>query len=265
LLNFKIFKKILFMNENLKKSLLLFIVVSTLAFIFTKDPIIQNLEYHNFSDKRPWLGINNFGDVFSNIAFIFVGLYGILNLRKYKPEVASLSWMVFFVGVTLVAPGSAWYHWNPNNTTLVLDRLPMTIAFMGLFTAMLSTYISPKYEKPLLPISLLFGFASVFVWHFTDDLRLYYFVQIAPLIVIPTVIILFKSENIKPSYLGLALLFYVLAKYVEISDSKIFHASSGMISGHTLKHLAAAIAPLLLIRMLQKVYLSKTRSRTIAL
>lgn len=242
------------MNENIKKSLLVTLVISTLIFLFTKDPIIQDQAYHNFTDKRPWLGISNFGDVISNIAFIFVGIWGILNLRRFKPRAAYTSWMIFFVGVTLVAPGSAWYHWNPNDLTLVWDRLPMTIAFMGLFTAMLSTYISSKYEMRLLPVCLVFGFSSVFYWHYSGDLRLYYFVQIAPLMIIPLVIILFKSKDILPSYLVGSLSFYIIAKIVEFNDGKIFEMTSGAISGHTLKHLSAAIAPLLLILMLRKVY-----------
>jgi hypothetical protein len=240
------------MTHKNKVNIILGIIFSTFILIMMRDPIIQNIEYHKFADDRPFLGINNFGDVFSNIVFIFTGIFGLITLKNTKPHIASLSWTVFFVGVTLVAPGSAWYHLNPNNSSLVWDRLPMTIAFMGLFTAMISTFISRRYEKVLLPISILFGFASVLLWDLSGDLRLYYFVQIVPLVVIPTVILIFRSSDIKPKYLVFALLFYVLAKAVEFNDRDIFNLTNDIISGHTLKHFFAAGAPLVLALMLKK-------------
>ncbi len=240
------------MNQKIKTNIILGIIGLTFLAIMMREPIIQNIEYHNFADKRPFMGINNFGDVFSNIVFIFTGIFGLHTLRKSSNIKATLSWSIFFVGVLLVAPGSAWYHWNPNNSTLVWDRLPMTIAFMGLFTAMISTFISLRFERLLLPISLLFGFSSVILWDISGDLRLYYFVQIVPLVVIPTVIVLFKSKTIDPKYLVFALLFYVLAKIVEFSDKDIFAFTDFTISGHTLKHLAAAVAPLIIATMLKK-------------
>jgi ABC-type Fe3+-siderophore transport system permease subunit len=240
------------MTHKIKVNIILGIILATFIAIMMRDPIIQNIEYHKFADDRAFLGINNFGDVFSNIVFIFTGFFGLMTLKNTKPHIASLSWTVFFVGVILVAPGSAWYHWNPNNSSLVWDRLPMTIAFMGLFTAMMSTFISKAYERILLLISIIFGLTSVLLWDISGDLRLYYFVQIVPLVVIPTVIILFKSSDIKPKYLIFALLFYVLAKAVEFNDRDIFTLTNDIISGHTLKHLSAAVAPLILGCMLKK-------------
>lgn len=240
------------MNQRKKINIILVIIIMAFLAIMMREPIIQNIEYHNFADKRPLLGINNFGDVFSNIVFIFTGLFGLSVLSKSSLAHAKLSWTVFFVGVTLVAPGSAWYHWNPSNSTLVWDRLPMTIAFMGLFSAMISTSINEYYEKYLLPISVLFGLGSVVFWDLSGDLRLYYFVQIAPLVVIPVVIVLFRSEKIKPAPLIWALLFYVLAKVVEFNDNHILAMTNNIVSGHTLKHLAAGVAPFILALMFKK-------------
>ena len=38
---------------------------------------------------------------------------------------------MFFLGLFLTGFGSGYYHWEPTNDTLVLDRLPMTILFAG--------------------------------------------------------------------------------------------------------------------------------------
>lgn len=42
---------------------------------------------------------------------------------------------VLFAGVLLTSAGSTWYHLAPTNDSLVWDRLPMTLGFMGLFAA----------------------------------------------------------------------------------------------------------------------------------
>ena len=42
------------------------------------------------------------------------------------------------MGVGLVAVGSSYYHWRPNNARLVWDRLPMTVGFMSLIAVVLS-------------------------------------------------------------------------------------------------------------------------------
>jgi hypothetical protein len=36
------------------------------------------------------------------------------------------SWTLFFAGVTAVGFGSSYYHLNPNDATLVWDRLPVS-------------------------------------------------------------------------------------------------------------------------------------------
>jgi hypothetical protein len=40
-------------------------------------PVAEPPSYHNFADQRGWLGISNFGDVASNIAFAMVGVWGL--------------------------------------------------------------------------------------------------------------------------------------------------------------------------------------------
>ncbi|MGK0368066.1 MAG: hypothetical protein ACI9QD_001206 [Thermoproteota archaeon] len=251
-------------NEDMKiqtKSLILiFIVVALFITALCLQPISQQLAYHFFADSRPIFGVSNSFDVLSNIPFIFSGLFGVYMCVNFKPKVASLSWLTFFIGVILVCPGSAYYHLAPDNARLVWDRLPMTIGFMGLFTAMISTYINPKVEKPLLIFSILFGFASVYYWHLYDDLRIYFFVQFMPLAVLPMILIMFKSPVVKPKFLGFALIFYVLAKVVEYKDKVIFSGFSELLSGHTIKHLLAAISPLIIAFMIKDIHRNQQKS-----
>ena len=91
------------------------------------SPIQQNEDYHNFSDTLTIGGVPNFWNVLSNMPFLIIGLYGILRLKKM--DKLNFQFLIFFIGVSLVSIGSAYYHYCPNSSTLVWDRLPMTIVF----------------------------------------------------------------------------------------------------------------------------------------
>src|SRR3954469_22093321 len=97
-------------------------------------PIIsQDLTYHNFADNSHIAGIPHCSDVVTNLPFLLVGLWGVTVTRR-------ADWLWFFVGFMLTAFGSAYYHWEPNNATLVWDRQPMSISFMALLSAICTDY-----------------------------------------------------------------------------------------------------------------------------
>ncbi len=229
------------------------VVFAPLAYLlFLHAPIPQDKGYHLFADGRTCLGIPNFGNVASNLAFLLVGAFGASWCARNLTAGARLSWTVFFVGVALVFVGSGYYHAAPNDDTLVGDRLPMTIAFMGLFAALLSEHLGAQYEKPVLIPALVIGVASVFWWRYTDDLRVYMWVQGAPLLAIPFVLAMFPARHTHRIYLLYGLVFYVLAKVAEFYDRDTYVLTSAWISGHSVKHLLAAMAPLCLYRMLRR-------------
>ena len=133
---------------------LLFSVLFVSIIVFSLvDPINQSLLYHNFADVRSFGVCSNFMDVVSNIFFLLLGLLGLKHCWYHRQIIAPWSWRTMFLGVSLVSIGSAYYHLTPNNDTLVWDRLPMTVAFMGLFIALLTEFIYSKLEKILLGIN----------------------------------------------------------------------------------------------------------------
>ena len=213
--------------------------------LLTMKPIVQDLSYHSFADKRSILGIQNFWNVISNLPFLLVGLLGFVNLLKKKG--GNLQLKVFYIGVALVAFGSGYYHYAPNNETLVWDRLPMTIAFMGLFSFVISDYLNEKIGKTLLVPLLVFGLISIVYWEIYDDLRLYVFVQFYPILMIPIVLIFFKKEHHKNNAFWLLLICYIVAKLVEYYDEESYKMFD-FISGHSLKHLSASLGVYLFYR-----------------
>jgi len=61
--------------------------------------------------------------------------------------------------------------------------------------------------------------------------------------------------------LGGVIFFYVLAKLFELGDEAVFEATGHIVSGHTLKHLAAALAAWPVIRALAPVAIGSAQSR----
>ena len=89
--------------------------------------------------------------------------------------------------------------------------------------------------------ALLAGVASVLYWQRFDDLRIYYYVQSTPLLLIPAVMLLFRPTHSHQRVLVVALGCYVFAKIAESFDQQLFALSAQVISGHTVKHILAAL------------------------
>ena len=208
------------------------------------SPIEQNEDYHNFSDTLTVGGIPNFWNVISNFPFLIVGLFGILRLKKM--DRVNFQFLTFFIGVSFVAIGSGYYHFNPNSSTLVWDRLPMTIAFTALMSIVISEFIDYKKGKLLLLPLLLLGIISIVYWVKLGDLRLYALVQFYPILAIPIILILFKSEENSPKGFWMLLISYIIAKLFETYDFEI-QKTLKFLSGHSLKHISVSVGVYLLI------------------
>jgi len=226
-------------------------------------PIPQSETYHDFADARAFLGIPNCLNVLSNAAFLLVAIPGIVSTvprakpsrRLFLESGECWPWLGFFLGVALTAFGSAYYHLRPNNGTLVWGRIPMTISFLSLVAAMLSERISIKLGLRLLLPLVVFGIGSVLYWHVTQlrgdgDLRSYVLAQFGAIFVLLPLIALFPPRYTRTWDLALALALYALAKLFEVADRSIF-SLGGIVSGHTLKHLAAAASAYWILRMLK--------------
>lgn len=214
-------------------------------------PILQDRGYHGFADARTCLGVANFANIATNLPFLLAGIAGATGCWRNRSG-AWRSWLAFFAGVALVFFGSGYYHGAPDDNTLAWDRLPMAVAFMALFAALVSEHLESKVEIPLLAAALTTGICSVLWWQLSGDLRIYIWVQGAPLLAIPYLVVAFPARYTLRHYLLYGVALYALAKAAELFDHQIYAATAGMISGHSLKHLLAASAVFCVYRMLQR-------------
>lgn len=159
------------------------LVILLSSFFLFVLPIPQQKAYHNFADKRrcqcecgipKFLPANvstrnvrgvgfivpNFGDVASNVVILIGGICGLVSLilLEYPNDTTTNhptdhdDWQtkaclpIFFGSTVAISMGSTYYHWKPNNATLVWDRLPMTVAFAAIFCFMLDEYL-PSHQS----------------------------------------------------------------------------------------------------------------------
>jgi len=156
------------------------------------------------------------------------------------------------LGLLLTSFGSSYYHLAPDNARLVWDRLPMTLVFMPLAAAMIAERISRKAGLWLLPVLTAFGAGSVWQWYASEsrgagDLRMYAAVQAYALLVLLLALLL-PARYTRSADLGWVAGFYLLGKVLETADRQVFLLTGRTVSGHTLKHLAAAAAGYWMLR-----------------
>jgi len=222
----------------------------------------QDLRYHGFADTRFWLGVPNFLDVASNLPFLLVGAIGlwiVIRRREVLFHDSSEFWayIALFGGTAMTAFGSAYYHWRPSNFTLAFDRLPMAVGFMGLLAALIAERVSVRVARLLLPTLLILGAGSVVYWALTEargagDLRPYVATQFGALLLAILILVIYPATNRSQRLLVVALLAYGVAKELEALDSQIYQLT-GVVSGHTLKHLvAAASIALIALRLVER-------------
>jgi len=196
--------------------------------------------------------VPHFADLVSNAPLLIVGLAGIILGARGRLTGYSICWFTFFLGVSLVSVGSGYYHWRPNDDSLVWDRLPITVGFIGLFMAIVNESVHPKLGTILLLPGVMLGAGSVIYWHYYNDLRFYAWVQYAPLLMLPILLALFPSQYSHGYMLLIALACYLLAKLFEVADREVFVILHGRMAGHTIKHLWAAAGCFCILQMLRK-------------
>jgi hypothetical protein len=236
-------------RRDWRTGLLLAVTLGGVLVAMVVPPIHQDLAYHDFADRRVVLGVPNGVNVLSNLGFLLAGAWAWRRARRaVLPAWELTAALVFALGLVLTGLGSAWYHARPSNATLVWDRLPLSALFPIVFSVAIADRVSVAAGRTLLAPLGLAAVASVVWWHVTDDLRPYAVAQFLPMLLIPLMLLLFPGR--RPTRLllvGVAI--YGAGKLAELADGAMF-ALGGIVSGHTLKHLLAALAATLIMTWL---------------
>ncbi|MGY8707134.1 hypothetical protein RAD16_15460 [Bradyrhizobium sp. 18BD] len=202
----------------------------------------------HFVDTRGWLGVPNAGDVLSNLAFLAMGVWGSERLRARKDAPVGASWL--FVGLILTCLGSGFYHLDPDMPQrLIADRLGMAVAFAGFLGIAASERISVRAGEAVLVLMMVAGLLAA--WVARENLTPWVVVQFGGMALAVGLALTKPRLGALGVPLGGVIVFYVLAKLFELGDATIYEATGHLVSGHTLKHLSAALAAWPVIRALR--------------
>ncbi|MCH2285240.1 MAG: ceramidase [SAR324 cluster bacterium] len=237
--------------------LLLSSLITGLVIILV-PPVSQDPGYHNFADQRNFSGIPHFWNVVTNIPFLVLGITGFFKiqnqeLRGVLPDLFK-AYLTFFMGLVLTGLGSGYDHLDPSNSTLVGDRMAITISFMSFFVLIIGESISTRTASRFLVPLLFLGLASVVYWNITEnlgtgDLRFYALVQFLPMLLIPLMLLFYGSCLSGRRWILAIILVYGAAKIAEMYDQQIYELIG--FSGHSLKHLIAAFGAFLFLKGLE--------------
>ena len=229
-----------------------------IAVLWIHGPVAQFADYHQFADQGNVLGIPHAGDVLSNGSFALVAFWGLWKLRSlfcgkaWQP--GCYGYRLFLAGLLLTTVGSGYYHLAPDNARLVWDRMPTALTCAGLLAATRAEWHPRPRRAAEMRGTLLLAFgavAGVLWWRITDlcgvgDLRWYLLFQILPVVLIPLWQATAHAPRARRLALAAAIVLYGAAKLAELYDHQLQDLLH-VISGHTLKHLLAAVAAAVLL------------------
>ncbi|MGZ3723813.1 MAG: ceramidase domain-containing protein [Bdellovibrionales bacterium] len=254
---------------NKRKWILVDVALAMAVFALSFSRIPQDPAYHLFADHRSLWGIANFGDVISNLAILLAGVLGLIGFKKVEWNLsARRAYLIFLFGICATCFGSMYYHLQPSTERLFWDRLPMTVAFMGFISLLITLRVSEHAGRILLVPLLIFGSASVVYWAYTEsagygDLRPYALVQFGTMLIAVLIVAMFRGKEPRTDAIGFLALGYALAKLFEFLDAKIFSWTGEVISGHTLKHLFIGLGCCLFVILISCNYRQRKRISTV--
>jgi hypothetical protein len=229
-------------------------LAATLGFQLNAHGHIQVYAHgHPFVDARVLWGIPNAMDVLSNLPFVLLGAYGLWSLQRVRTLQAAtrISAIVFFVGLLLTCASSSFYHWAPDAWGLAIDRAGMAFAFAGVLGLASAERVSLRavhwvwggvLVAALLSIGLNYAVGAIAPWAI---------VQFGGM----AVVLWAATQRVLPGALGVrwgvVIALYVLAKLFELGDAWVYHSTFDTVSGHSLKHIAASLAALPVLRALR--------------
>jgi hypothetical protein len=212
---------------------------------------VHDPQYGDFADQRTLLGVPNGANVLSNAPFVVIGAWGLFAAAHAAVREPVERWplIVLFAGVLATGFGSAYFHLFPldergvtNKATLFWDRLPIAIGFAGVMAFVLNTCVRYPLGSDALPWLATLGAATVLIWRYIGPFWPYAWFQLLGALGAFVVVLVRCPTH---GWLVGGLLAYGVAKVCEDNDAR-FHAKLG-ISGHTLKHLFAALGALLIV------------------
>lgn len=204
--------------------------------------VSQHAHYHAFADQRTLWGVPCALDVLSNLAFALMGVWGLVGLRGHVAGTTRSLAGLFFGGLLVTALCSALYHLQPNDASLAVDRLGMVLAFAGLTGLAVAERLSGRAGVAVAATVLVAGPLAVLVWQHSANLLPWSVLQGGGMLLVLVMALRRPLAGAWGLPMGAVIAWYTVAKLLELGDYPVFMLSQGLVSGHSLKHVCAAMA-----------------------
>jgi hypothetical protein len=215
----------------------------------------QPRAYHLFADVRTCLGIPNFFNAASNLGFLAAGVSMLILLYAQRRKFSEMFiergelwiFVTLYAATLMVTFGSAYYHLAPDNARLFWDRLPMTLVA----SAFVATIIADRFGARAGGWSLIALFVlscgALVYWRATqslaqDNVWPYIATVYGSLAFAVVAMALFSSRYTHAHAAWVTLAIYIAAMAFDTWLDAPLYTAGGMLSGHSLKHLLAALA-----------------------
>jgi hypothetical protein len=209
---------------------------------------------HQFADARAWGWLPNAQDVLSNLPFAFFGAWGLRLLAQRGanlPAPQRVAAGVFFAGLLCTFAGSSYYHWAPDVQGLMLDRVGMGVAFAGVLGLAVAERVSSRAAVATTFVTCVSALLAAAICAATGNVLPWACVQFGGMAVVLWVAFLRpEAQALGVRWLPLIAV-YALAKLLEAGDEWVLHATGELVSGHSLKHVAASLAALPVLAVLK--------------
>jgi hypothetical protein len=227
-------------------------ILALLALAILGPDVLQPANHHDFADQRYLAVLPYAADVLSNVPFAIWGCIGLIALKRLTlsqrieklqlaPQQIGLL-ALFFGGFILTAGASSWYHLQPNDASLLIDRLGMTVAFAGLLGLAAADRASLRAGMLLCWSILILGAISLWVWSMSGNVLPWMVLQFGGMALILWLASLKPLPTALAVRWGAVILIYAAAKGLELADHAIYDGTSHLVSGHSLKHIVASFA-----------------------
>jgi hypothetical protein len=227
--------------------------------------VAQYANYHAFADQRTLWGLSFAMDVLSNLPFALLGAWGLVRLRStHTPPARRTGFAalvpcdaqrplaaLFFGGLLLTALCSGYYHLHPNDAGLAIDRMGMLAAFAGLLGLAAADRISARAGQWTAAAVLALGPVAVGVWALNGNLLPWSVLQGGGMVLVLCLALRRPLVGAWGVPLVAVIAWYALAKVLELGDHQVLALTHGLVSGHTLKHIAAGMAAWPVIAVMQ--------------
>ncbi|WP_311223696.1 MULTISPECIES: hypothetical protein [unclassified Acidovorax] len=231
----------------------LYLAFAALAALATWGPhVTQGADPHAFADQRTLWGLAHAMDVLTNLPFAVAGGIGLwavcrwlargANGQRNGQVVTAAMAGLFFAGLLLTAAGSSLYHWQPHGITLLADRAGMLVAFAGALGLAVASRIGTRAAWVTPGVVLVSGWLALRAWGLSGQLLPWGVLQGGGMLLMVWLATKPVLAGRLPVSLAALIGWYALAKVLELGDHAVWQASGGIVSGHSLKHVAAALA-----------------------